>query len=169
MHQNSQSRTSRAELTTKDTNYKMMSSEMSAQHAQYHNQASAWHPQPTHQARNASQSSNRYGDEAHRSTHAYNPALPAQQHQLNSAIMSAKIETAQPCNQQQVMPAAAYDALDLQHPAPPVPNATNSENRHYAAHRLAAADPLKPSSKESDSNHAKYLLDGYMKSNITTD
>ena len=77
-HQNSQSRTSRADLTTKDTSYKLMSGEMSAKQAQYHNHASAWHPHPTHPARNPSQSSNRYLEEAHRSTHTYNPGLPNQ-------------------------------------------------------------------------------------------
>ena len=83
--------------------------------------------------------------------------------------MSAKIETSQPvpCNQQQVMPAAAYDH-QYQH-APPM---ANSESCHYAgAHRLGAPELKKATGgKESESNHAKYALDGFLKSsNIVTD
>ena len=153
-----------------------MSGEMSAKQAQYHNHASAWHPHPTHPGRNPSQSSNRYLEEAHRSTHTYNPGPhPNQQHQLNTAIMSAKIETSQPvpCNQQQVMPSAGYEAA-LEHPsthgAPPLAsvNPAGADPCHYAAHRLNAAD-LRPNGKESESKHAKYLLDGYMKGSMTTE
>jgi len=152
-----------------------MSGESSAQQAQYHNHASAWHPHPTHPARNPSQSSNRYLEEAHRSTHAYNPGLPnQQQHQLNNAIMSAKIEASQPvpCNQQQVMPSAGYDG-GLDHAAtgaPPISSSGHPGSDHFSAtaHRLAAAD-LRPHGKDSDSKHAKYILEGYMKGSMTTD
>ena len=88
--------------------------------------------------------------------------------------MSAKIEASQPvpCNQQQVMPSAGYEGA-LDHPAhgaPPISSANpGADSCHYAAaHRLTAAD-LRPNGKESDSKHAKYLLDGYMKGSMTTD
>lgn len=91
--------------------------------------------------------------------------------------MSAKIEASQPvpCNQQQVMPSHYDGGLDQPtHIAPPIssagPAASGVDNCHYAAaaHRMAAAD-LRPNGKDSDSKHAKYLLEGYMKGNMTTD
>ena len=179
MHQASQSRTSRADLTTKDTNYKLLSSETSAQQAQYQNQASAWQPHPAQQVRHPSQSSHRYADDAHRSTHAaYNPAsLPSHQsHLLNSAIMSAKIESSQnsqpvPCNQQQVMPTTAQSSA-YEHQYQPQPPLSSSEAYQYAgASRMGAADLKKAGGKEGETNHGmKYSLDGFSKSgNITTD
>lgn len=89
--------------------------------------------------------------------------------------MSAKIETSQPvpCNQQQVMPSTGYDG-GLDHAAtgaPPISSSVHpGADRHFSAtaHRLAAADP-RPHGKDSDSKHAKYLLEGYMKGSMTTD